>query len=146
MQSSDYNFHVWNQVLDQKGVGQLIKVAVERGRRARPDLKVRSTKRACRMTFTISCPQSLLSAPKWSRRSTPPCSRWRWSWPCGGSLACGAGSADCRPKGILKQRSVATRANLCVSINLPDNEILEWSKHLNSQSRRELEKFEERTY
>ncbi|RRT67845.1 hypothetical protein B296_00007844, partial [Ensete ventricosum] len=54
--------------------------------------------------------------------------------------------ADCRPKGILKQRSVARRANLCVSINLPDNEILEWSKHLNSQSRRELEKFEERTY
>ncbi|THU44110.1 hypothetical protein C4D60_Mb02t03930 [Musa balbisiana] len=28
------------EVLDQKGVGQLIKVAVERGRRARPDLKL----------------------------------------------------------------------------------------------------------
>lgn len=31
---------VWTQVLDQQGVGELIKVAVERGRRARPDLKV----------------------------------------------------------------------------------------------------------
>ncbi|KAK1293685.1 hypothetical protein QJS10_CPB17g01505 [Acorus calamus] len=28
------------EVLDQKGVGQLIKIAIERGRRARPDLKV----------------------------------------------------------------------------------------------------------
>ncbi|URD76482.1 Pyruvate phosphate dikinase [Musa troglodytarum] len=28
------------EVLDQKGVGQLIKIAAERGRRARPDLKV----------------------------------------------------------------------------------------------------------
>lgn len=27
-------------MLDQKGVGQLIKIAAERGRRARPDLKV----------------------------------------------------------------------------------------------------------
>lgn len=28
------------QVLDQKGVGQLIKIATERGRAARPSLKV----------------------------------------------------------------------------------------------------------
>lgn len=28
------------QVLDKKGVGQLIRIAIERGRRARPDLKV----------------------------------------------------------------------------------------------------------
>jgi hypothetical protein len=28
------------QVFDQKGVGELVKVAVERGRKARPDLEV----------------------------------------------------------------------------------------------------------
>lgn len=28
------------QVLDKKGVGQLVKIATERGRRARPELKV----------------------------------------------------------------------------------------------------------
>lgn len=30
-----------SQVLDQKGVGELIVIAKDRGRRARPDLKVR---------------------------------------------------------------------------------------------------------
>ena len=32
--------YFFSQVLDQKGVGQLIKMATERGRRARPSLKV----------------------------------------------------------------------------------------------------------
>ncbi|RRT64931.1 hypothetical protein B296_00029368 [Ensete ventricosum] len=46
LQSDPFELYIYTffflliQILDQKGVGQLIKVAVERGRRTRPDLKV----------------------------------------------------------------------------------------------------------
>lgn len=47
-------FFLLIQVLDQKGVGQLIKVAVERGRRTRPDLKVSIIKCASCSQFVHS--------------------------------------------------------------------------------------------
>jgi hypothetical protein len=36
----NFNVTLHLQVLDQKGVGELVKIATERGRRSRPDLEV----------------------------------------------------------------------------------------------------------